>query len=69
MNQKVNKTRVGILTVVFGTIFLLVFKYTYTQVPLSKVAAFLTGIAIILALVVDFAIAKINGGRNVRKHN
>ena len=61
MSYKVNKKRVGVLTIVFGTIFLLIFKYTYTQVPLSDVSAFLTGSTIILALIVDFAITKNRG--------
>ncbi len=54
---KTNKVRLAGIVIAVGAILLL-FKYTYPQVELSKVATIITGIAIIIGLCAEYFIKK-----------
>jgi putative flippase GtrA len=55
---KINKVRLAGIVVAVGVVLLLLFKYSYLQVELSKVATILTAIAIIVGLFVEYLINK-----------
>ncbi|WP_129125651.1 hypothetical protein [Geomonas oryzae] len=50
---KMNKKRVFAVTVIIATIFLLTFKYAFPQTDLLHVSTVLTGVALLVALLIE----------------
>jgi hypothetical protein len=50
---KMNKKRVFAVTVIIATIFLLTFKYAIPQTDLLHVSTVLTGVALLVALLIE----------------